>query len=433
MTKEPDLSAKSAMRRGFFTLALLVAILGGWGMATQLDGAVIAPGQVQVESNRQVVQHPDGGVIARIAVREGQTVTAGDELLTLDGTLLLAERAIIATQLSETRARRARLQAERDDSPEPVFPPDLLALAETDPQVAEQITGQRRLFEARRDTLARQSEQLARRRAQVDAQIAGIDAQSAALAIQTRLIEDERKDQQTLLDRGLAQSARVLALTREVASLQGRLGELAAQRAQAEGRMTEIDLEFLRLAALRREEATAELREIGPLERELAERLGALSERIDRLTIRAPVSGTVLGLAVTTPRAVIRPADPILYLVPQDRPLVISIRIPPLHVDEVHVGQPVRLIFSALATRNLPDIMGTLSRVSADALSDPNTVAPFFLAEVTLSPEAIAPLGDQQLLPGMPVEAFLPTGSRSPISYLLKPFTDYFLHAFRET
>ena len=433
MTKEPDLSAKSAMRRGFFTLALLVAILGGWGMATQLDGAVIAPGQVQVESNRQVVQHPDGGVIARIAVREGQTVTAGDELLTLDGTLLLAERAIIATQLSETRARRARLQAERDDSPEPVFPPDLLKLAETDPQVAEQITGQRRLFEARRDTLARQSEQLARRRAQVDAQIAGIDAQSAALAIQTRLIEDERQDQQTLLDRGLAQSARVLALTREAASLQGRLGELAAQRAQAEGRMTEIDLESLRLAALRREEATAELREIGPLERELAERLGALSERIDRLTIRAPVSGTVLGLAVTTPRAVIRPADPILYLVPQDRPLVISIRIPPLHVDEVHVGQPVRLIFSALATRNLPDIMGTLSRVSADALSDPNTGAPFFLAEVTLSPEAIAPLGDQQLLPGMPVEAFLPTGSRSPISYLLKPFTDYFLHAFRET
>lgn len=433
MTNEPDLSAKSAMRRGFFTLAILVAILGGWGIGTQLDGAVIAPGQVQVESNRQVVQHPDGGVIARIAVREGQTVTAGDELLTLDGTLLLAERAIIATQLSETRARRARLQAERDDSPEPAFPPDLLALAETDPQVAEQITGQRRLFEARRDTLARQSEQLARRRAQVDAQIAGIDAQSAALAIQTRLIEDERKDQQSLLDRGLAQSARVLALTREAASLQGRLGELAAQRAQAEGRMTEIDLESLRLAALRREEATAELREIGPLERELAERLGALSERIDRLTIRAPVSGTVLGLAVTTPRAVIRPADPILYLVPQDRPLVISIRIPPLHVDEVHVGQPVRLIFSALATRNLPDIMGTLSRVSADALSDPNTGAPFFLAEVTLSPEAIAPLGDQQLLPGMPVEAFLPTGSRSPISYLLKPFTDYFLHAFRET
>ncbi|WP_434614999.1 HlyD family type I secretion periplasmic adaptor subunit [Tabrizicola sp. M-4] len=433
MTKEPDLSAKSAMRRGFFTLALLVAILGGWGMATQLDGAVIAPGQVQVESNRQVVQHPDGGVIARIAVREGQTVTAGDELLTLDGTLLLAERAIIATQLSETRARRARLQAERDDSPEPVFPPDLLKLAETDPQVAEQITGQRRLFEARRDTLARQSEQLARRRAQVDAQIAGIDAQSAALATQNRLIEDERKDQQTLLDRGLAQSARVLALTREAASLQGRLGELAAQRAQAEGRMTEIDLESLRLAALRREEATAELREIGPLERELAEHLGALSERIDRLTIRAPVSGTVLGLAVTTPRAVIRPADPILYLVPQDRPLVISIRIPPLHIDEVHVGQPVRLIFSALSTRNLPDIMGTLSRVSADALSDPNTGAPFFLAEVTLSPEATAPLGDQQLLPGMPVEAFLPTGSRSPISYLLKPFTDYFLHAFRET
>ena len=197
--------------------------------------------------------------------------------------------------------------------------------------------------------------------------------------------------------------------------------------------MTEIDLEALRLAALRREEATAELREIDPVERELAERYNALTERIDRLTIRAPVSGTVLSLSVTTPRAVIRPAEPILYLVPQDRPLVISIRIPPLHVDEVQVGQPVRLIFSALVTRNLPDITGTLSRVSADALNDPNTGAPFFLAEVTLSPEAIALLGDQQLLPGMPVEAFLPTGSRSPMAYLLKPFTDYFLHAFRES
>jgi HlyD family secretion protein len=433
MTEEATFSAKRPIVRGMVVLAILLAILGGWGVATQLDGAVIASGQVQVESNRQVVQHPDGGVISSIDITEGQTVTAGDVLLTLDGSLLLSERTIIATQLSETRARRARLQAERDDSPSLAFPDDLLALAQTDPSVAEQISGQRRLFEARRDTLARQSEQLAKRRAQVESQIEGIDAQAAALDLQNRLIEEERADQQSLFDRGLAQSARLLGLTREAASLQGRIGELAAQRAQAEGRMTEIDLEALRLAALRREEATAELREIDPVERELAERYNALTERIDRLTIRAPVSGTVLSLSVTTPRAVIRPAEPILYLVPQDRPLVISIRIPPLHVDEVQVGQPVRLIFSALVTRNLPDITGTLSRVSADALTDPNTGAPFFLAEVTLSPEAIALLGDQQLLPGMPVEAFLPTGSRSPMAYLLKPFTDYFLHAFRES
>ena len=228
MTEEATFSAKRPIVRGMVVLAILLAILGGWGVATQLDGAVIASGQVQVESNRQVVQHPDGGVIASIDITEGQTVTAGDVLLTLDGSLLLSERTIIATQLSETRARRARLQAERDDSPALAFPDDLLALAQTDPSVAEQISGQRRLFEARRDTLARQSEQLAKRRAQVESQIEGIDAQAAALDLQNRLIEEERADQQSLFDRGLAQSARLLGLTREAASLQGRIGELAA-------------------------------------------------------------------------------------------------------------------------------------------------------------------------------------------------------------
>lgn len=433
MTAQPIWSARRHIITGTATLAALLALLGFWGSASELDGAVIAPGQIQVDQNRQVVQHPDGGVVAEIAIREGQSVQAGDLLLSLDGTLLRSEHSIIDTQLHEIRARRVRLEAERDNDPALTFPPDLLALAAAHPDVAEQLEGQRRLFTARRETLARQSEQLARRKAQTASQINGIDAQQAALVIQSELIRGELADQQSLLDKGLAQSARVLALQREAASLQGRTGELAALRAQAEGRITEIDIESLRLAALRREEATAELRDIGPTERELAERSSALAERIARLDIRAPVSGTVLGLTVTTPRAVIRPADPILYLIPQDRPLVIAIRIPPTNVDEVRIGQPVRLVFSALAARDTPELMGTLSLVSADAVADPTTGAPFFRAEISLSSQEIARLNGLTLLPGMPVEAFIRTGTRTPIAYLLQPFTDYFRHAFRES
>lgn len=429
MTTSPFPARRHALL-GLAALATLIGTLGLWGGLTTLDGAVIAPGQVEVAQNRQVVQHPDGGVVASVAIREGQPVAAGDLLLTLDGTAITAEHRIVTSQLLDLRTRRARLEAERDDAPAPTFPADL---DQTDPQVADLIEGQRRLFLARRDTLARQTEQLARRSSQITAQIEGIDAQTAALTRQLALIRRELTVQQDLLEKGLAQSARVLSLEREEAGLQGRLGELAAARAQAEGRITEFDLEILRLAALRREEALAELRDIAPLEREAAERAATLAERIARLEVRAPVSGIVLGLAVTTPRAVIRPADPILFLVPQDRPLVIATRVPPLHIDEVHPGQPVRLMLSAFPHADAPELTGTLSVISADALSDPNTGIPYYRAEITLPPDQLTLLGDRALLPGMPVDAYLLTTPRTPLAYLFQPVATYFRQAFRES
>ena len=433
MTPRTAWSARGPVLLGTATVALLVAALVFWGVGTRIEGAIVAPGQVQVESNRQIVQHPDGGVVASIAVTEGQTVAAGDLLLRIDGSLFASELAIVEGQLFESRARRARLEAERDEAAAPVIPPDLAAVAAARHDVAEQIEGQIRLFEARRDTITRQTEQLSRRKDQTASQITGIDAQSQAISTQLDLIRSELADQQSLLDRGLAQSGRVLALEREQASLMGRVGELSALRAQAEGRITEIDIEMLRLAAARREEASTLLRDIGSNELELAERRRALLERIARLDIRAPVAGVVLGLTVTTPRAVIRPADPILYLVPQDRPLVISAQIAPIHIDEVHVGQPVRLTFPAFPHNTTPELTGTLSVISADALTDQRTGQTYYRAEITLPQDEAARLGDMTLLPGMPVDAFIRTGARTPMAYLLKPFTDYFSRAFRES
>lgn len=418
---------------GLVATLILIAGFGLWATTTRIAGAIVAPGQIEVEQDRQVVQHPDGGVVEAILVREGEAVAAGQVLLRLDGAALRSELTIVEDQLSELAGRSARLVAERDAAEELRFPQDMMDLAAGSPEVAAQLDGQRRLFQARTATLANQRALLARRIDQITAQSNGIAAQSTALATQLDLIEQELAAQQGLLDKGLAQAGTVLALQRERARLQGQLGELAAEKARTEGQITEVEIEIASLATRRQEEATAELRQTGPAMLELAERRRALVERIDRLEIRAPVAGLVLGLQVTTPRAVLRPADAVLYVIPQDRPLVVTARIPPIHIDEVTVGQPAELVFSAFSARDTPHLKGRVTRASADALTDPQTGATYYTAELQLDAGEEARLGDRELLPGMPVEVFLQTGRRTPLAYLVKPFTDYFARAFRES
>lgn len=427
------LSSRKSMILGFVSLFALVVGFGGWSVFSSIAGAIVSSGQIEVAQNRQVVQHPDGGVVAEIAVKEAQLVKAGDLLIRLDGSAVKSELAIVEGQLYEVMARSNRLEAERDDAKEPVFGADLLAVAKARPDVAEQVEGQRNLFFARSESVVKQSEQLQKRSAQIDSQITGIDAQSTALQEQLALIEQELADQKALLEKGLAQSSRVLGLEREASRLQGSVGELLASRAQAEGRATEVELEVLRLAAVRREEASTQLRDLGAQVLELVERRRALTERVDRLDIRAPVSGLVLGLQVTTPRSVVRPAEPVLYLIPQDRPLVINTKVATIHIDEVHVGQKVRLVFPAFSSRTTPELYGHVTTISADALVDERTQQAYYRAEIVLDAGEMDRMKDLTLVPGMPVEAFIETGARSPMAYLLKPFTDYFNVAFRET
>jgi HlyD family secretion protein len=429
---QPFLRAARALWVGWGTLAALVIGFGVWSVATTISGAIIASGRIEVELNRQVVQHPDGGVVAEILIGEGDPVQAGDILLRLDGTLLLSELGIVESQLFEAQARRARLEAERDGLAEMSVPETLRAKAGTDPDAAEQLEGQRRLFAARAETVARTIEQLDKRRAQTLSQIDGINAQSLALTRQLDLVAKELADQQALLDKGLTQAARVLALQREEARLAGQVGELAATRAQAEGRITELELQTLGLIAQRREEANTQLRDVGTNELQLVQRQRALAEQVARLDIRAPTSGTVLGLQVTTPRAVLRAADAVAYIIPQDRPLIITVQVAPIHIDEVYVGQSAKVMFPAFSARTTPELFGQVALVSADALTDPATNAAFYRAEISLPATEVERLG-QTLLPGMPVEAFIQTQARSPLAYLVKPLSDYFVQAFRES
>jgi HlyD family secretion protein len=432
-TPQAAWSVRKPVTIGLITLFLLVGCFGAWSVMATITGAIVASGRIEVEQNRQIVQHPDGGVVESIHVTESQTVKAGDLLLRLDGAAIKSELAIVEGQFYEILARRGRLEAERDDKKAITFLPELVAIAANRADVAELIEGQRRLFSARAETLAQQANQLAKRSGQITSQITGIDAQANALTLQLGLINQERASQQELLDKGLAQASRVLALQRETARLDGQVGELTATRAQSEGRITEIDIEVLRLAASRREEANSQLRDIGYRELELAERRRALIERVARLDILAPVSGIVLGLQVTTPRAVLRPADPALYLIPQDRPLVIAAQVQPFHIDQISIGQPVTLVFSAFPSRTTPELSGHITVVSADALVDQRTQMSYYRVEIVPDEGEIEKLEDLTLIPGMPVEAFIRTDERTPLAYLLKPFTDYFARAFRES
>ena len=226
----------------------------------------------------------------------------------------------------------------------------------------------------------------------------------------------------------------MLGLQREKARLSGEIGQLVASRAQAEGRITEIEIIGLKLGTSGREEAITQLREIRYRELSLVEQRRALLAMIDRLDIRAPVSGIVYSMQVTTPRSVIRAAEPLMFLVPQDRPLMIAAQVLPTNVDEIFVGQEVNLRLSSLDQRTTPELKGRVMLISADAIDDKNTGARYFRAEITLSPGEVERLPEgTQLLPGMPVDAFIKTGDRSPLTYLLKPVTDYFVKSWRES
>jgi len=428
-----EFSARTPLTIGFLALALLVGGFGAWSVMTNISGAVIVAGAIEVDQNRQVVQHPDGGVVSEISVKEGDLVAAGDVLVRLDSTLLQSRLNVVEGQYFELLARTARLAAERDGTSAPSFPDELNSAAQARPEIASLIKGQERLFTSRAHTLATQAEQLSKRTGQIRAQIDGVNAQQEAMNKQLVLIREELENQKTLLAKGLAQASRVLALRREEAGLLGRIGELAATRAEAEGRITEIDLNITQLSAQRREEAMTELRDLENSRLDLAEQRLSLIETLDRLDLRAPVSGIVLGMRVFAERAVIRAADPVMFLVPQDRPLVIAAQVDPIHVDQVFVGQQVRLQFNAFDARNTPDLTGHVTKLSADAFTDEGSGVSFYRTEIHLDEGELAKLPEgTALLPGMPATGFIRTQDQTPLAYLIEPLRGYFDKAFRE-
>ena len=420
------------LRVGYFALAVLLIGLGGWAVFAQISGAIVSPGAIEVEGNRQVVQHPNGGVISAINARDGDEVAAGDVLIELEGSALFSELEIVEGQWFEILARASRLEAERDGLEEVAFDSELVDRAEDDPDIAALIEAQRQQFETRRKLQSDEHKQLDERQVQISNQNKGLISLQSANDEQIDLLSREIQGQEELLAQGLTQITRVLTPQRELARLRGTAGQVEATIAENRGRIAEIEIERVRLDAQLREEAISELRDLEFREIELRERRTELMDRIEKLDLRAPVAGIVYGSTADTLRGVIRAAEPVMYIVPRDIPLIVRSQIDPIHIDQVYVGQPATVRFSAFDARTTPEVDGVVKSVSADAFEDEQRGMRYYRAEIEIDQSMRDALGDKTPLPGMPVEAFITTEDRSPLEYLTKPLASYFNRAFRE-
>ncbi|MFL5149701.1 MAG: HlyD family type I secretion periplasmic adaptor subunit [Microvirga sp.] len=423
-------SIRSHLLGGLAVVALLAGGVGGLAATTELSGAVIAPGSLVVDSNVKKVQHPTGGVVGELRARDGDKVKAGDIVVRLDETITQANLAIVVKSLNELQSRLARLEAERDNVDTIVFPAELLARA-GDPELARSMTGERNLFEFRKSARAGQKAQLRERIAQLKEEIQGLTGQVAAKKRETELIGQELEGVRDLWRKNLVQIQRVTALERDAARLEGERGQLIASTAQAKGKISEIELQILQIDQDLRSEVAKDLREVQGKIAELVERKVAAEDQLKRIDIRAPQNGMVHQSTVHTVGGVITPGEAIMLIVPEADALTVEAKLAPQDIDQVRVGQTAALRFSAFSQRTTPELDGVVSRVSADLTTDQRTGAAYYVVRITLSESELARLEGLRLVPGMPVEAFIRTGERTVLSYVMKPFTDQITRSFR--
>lgn len=427
-TKVQDFSMRGRVIVGSVAAILLLGGLGGWSATAKLSSAVISGGTVLVVESVKVIQHLDGGVIRAINVKEGQFVTAGDVLLRLDDVQIRTEQSILGWQLAELLARQARLVAERDGAQQITFPDDFLMRF---PEAGLILQGEQQLFDSTRRNRNSQREQLLLQVAQLEQEIGGLHSQADALADELALATEERGRLDSLSAQALIEQTRINAADRELARMLGSQGALTASIARSNARISEVRLQILAIDDLASTESQRELRSVSANVAEVSDRLAEVTERLGRTLIRAPVSGTVNELAVSTLGGVVSPAERLLTIVPEDADLRIEFKIAVNDIDQILLGQEVRLRFSAFDQRTTPEIPALVSRVSAAALTDQQSGSSYYIAEAEVIGD-IDQLGERGLIPGMPVEVFVTTQEQPAIAYFVKPFTDQVARAFRE-
>jgi HlyD family secretion protein len=416
---------------GGLIVLLLAGGVGGWAATTQIAGALIAQGSVVVDSNVKKVQHPTGGVVGKLNVQDGDRVKAGDILVQLDDTITRANLAIVTKGLDELTARKARLEAERDGAESVTFPRMLLAHAEEAP-VAIAIANERKLFELRRSARLGQKAQLRQRITQLQDEIGGLNAQQEAKAREISLIGKELDGVRELWKNNLVQITRLTALERDAARLEGERAQLIALVAQAKGKISETELQIIQIDQDLSSEVAKDMREVDAKYGEFVERKVAAEDQLKRIDIRAPQDGVVLESKVHTVGGVVSAGDAIMLIVPESDNLQVEAKINPRDIDQIQVGQSAMLRFSAFNLRTTPEINGTITRIAADTTADQRTGQTYYNTRIAMTKGEIARLGEVKLIPGMPVEAFVQTGERSVLSYLVKPLQDQFMRAFRE-
>jgi HlyD family secretion protein len=430
-----QLKHRNALRKSFIlgigAVALFSGTLGLWAATSHLAGAVVASGQFVVDSNLKKVQHQQGGIVAELKVRDGDAVKAGDLLVRLDETIVRANEQIIVRQLDELHARRARLEAERDGRTEVTTPKELESRLDI-PEVVKAMGDERRLFETRTSQRDGQKAQLSQRIRQLNEEISGINAQIESRDRQIGFLATELNGLRDLFRRNLVPTSRVMPLERESANITGQKGQLIAARAQAEGKISEINLQLLQLDIELQTEAVKELREIQAKTAELAERRIAAQDQLRRTDIRAPIDGVVHQLNVHTVGGVITPAEPVMLIVPATDLLQIEARVSPTDVDQIFAGQPAVVKVMAGNQRTTPELIGAVQRVSADVTKDQQTGLTFYTVRISIPEREKSKLGDLAIMPGMMAESFIRTTDRTPFEYMIRPLKDQIARAFRE-
>jgi HlyD family secretion protein len=416
---------------GLVVVAVLAGGLGGWAATAEISGALIAPGSIVVESNVKKVQHPTGGVVGEVRARDGDIVKAGDVVVRLDDTVTKASLAIVTKNLDGLWARAARLEAEQQGLDKIVFPPMLLDRA-SDPDVKNVIASETKLFEVRTTGRIGQKAQLRERVAQLNEEIAGLQAQEKAKDQEIALVDKELVGVRTLYDQHLVQMTRLTTLERDAARLSGERAQYIASRAQARGKITETELQIIQVDKDMVSDVSKDLRETNDKIGEFVERKVTAEDQLRRIDIRAPQDGMVEQSTVHTVGGVITAGDAIMMIVPQADDLQVEAKVNPQDIDKLQIGQKTLLRLSAFNQRTTPELNGIVSRVSPDVTTEQRTGQSYYTIRVKMPPEEVARLGEVKLIPGMPVEAFVQTGDRTMLSYLIKPLKDQLMRAFRE-
>ncbi len=416
---------------GLAVVVVLAGGFGGWASTAQISGALIAPGSVVVDSNVKKVQHPTGGVVGELRARDGDLVKAGDVVVRLDDTVTKAGLAIVTKNLDGLWARGARLEAEQRGLDRVVFPASLLERA-NDPDVKNVIASETKLFEVRTNGRTGQKAQLRERVTQLNEEIAGLKAQEKAKDQEIALVEKELAGVRDLYEKHLVQISRLTALERDTARLNGERAQYIASRAQAKGKITETELQIIQIDKDLVSEVSKDLRETNDKIGEFVERKVTAEDQLRRVDIRAPQDGMVLQSTVHTVGGVITAGDAIMMIVPQSDDLSVEAKVNPQDIDKLQIGQKTLLRLSAFNQRTTPELNGVVTRVSPDVTTEQRTGQTYYTIRVSMPPAEVARLGDNKLIPGMPVEAFVQTGDRTMMSYLIKPLSDQLMRAFRE-
>ena len=435
MTDNPTPETKESIQRhmvaGATVVLILVGGVGGWASTTQLSGALIAPGSIVVDTNIKKVQHPTGGVVGEVRVRDGDRVKAGEIVVRLDETVTRANLSIVSKGLNELSARKARLEAERDGLDAIKFPDDLLT-RQDEPDVAAPMRSERKLFDLRRNARTGQRSQLRERVGQLREEIGGLTSQQTSKSKEIVLIERELVGVRDLFQKNLIQINRLTQLEREATRLDGERGQLIAAVAQSKGKIAELELQILQIDQDLSSEVAKELREVDGKIGEFVERKVTAEDQLKRIDIRAPQDGTVFQSNVHTVGGVITAGDAIMMVVPNADNLTVEAKVNPQDIDQLQIGQKALLRFTTFNQRTTPEIFGEVTRISADISTDQRSGASYYTIRIGMSAQEVARLGEVRLVPGMPVETFVQTGERTVISYLVKPLYDQLSRAFRE-